>query len=139
MGYIEKLFNSFGKEPPVISYIEEEELLPNIDISESADAYQVIVRVPDLNPDNVYIEVNQEQLILRGEKNVAKEEVHPNYHIHERSSVYFNHTIFLSHKIDEEKVEAMMENGIINVNLRKLTAHDFMVKQSNKKQRIKNN
>jgi HSP20 family molecular chaperone IbpA len=110
---IESSFNNLWRGMPLISYVEEGALLPNIDVVENDKGFQVTADVPGLEESDINIEFNNGILTLRGEKKTEKKEDRDNYHLIERSRGYFNRTVQLPGEIDGDKIEATMKNGVL--------------------------
>ncbi|MCX7632486.1 MAG: Hsp20/alpha crystallin family protein [Turneriella sp.] len=88
---------------------------PPVNIAENDDSYVVEARVPGLSKDDISIELDGRQLRLRGEH----KRVEATYLRSERVDGRFERVLTFLHDLDPEKVEAVVENGILRVTLPK--------------------
>lgn len=107
-------FNDFdqGSDPLTSWY-------PATDIFETKDDYVFKLEVPGLSKDDVNIELNDNTLTIKGEKKEEKEIKKENYHRIESSSGKFSRSFTLPRNIDTKKVNAHMENGILELRVAK--------------------
>jgi len=116
---LEKSFNNLWSETPTISYVDDGGLLPNISVSENNEEFHISAQMPGLGEKDVYVELEDGKLTLRGAREAEKEVKHTHYRIAEHSRVYFNHSVQLPSGIDENSIEATMNNGVIDITLAK--------------------
>jgi HSP20 family protein len=121
---IEKSISHLWNRTPSISYVEEGVYLPNIEIHEFDNEYHVSATIPGVEGKDVRIEYTKGTLVLKGEKKTELEEDRSNFHISERSSVNFNHSVRLPDDIDENNISATLQNGVIEIVLSKLEESD---------------
>lgn len=116
---IEKSLSNLWNNTPSISYIEEGVYLPTIDIQEDKNEYLVSATIPGMEGKDIRIEYSDGLLTLKGEKKTEIDEDRAQYHISERSSVNFSHSVRLPNDIDEKNISATLNNGVIEVVLSK--------------------
>ncbi|NUM75178.1 Hsp20/alpha crystallin family protein [candidate division KSB1 bacterium] len=92
---------------------------PVVDITETADEYQVTAELPGLNKDDVKISYEGGVVTIRGEKKQEKEDKNRNYHRVERSFGMFERSFRLPTQIDVNKIEAKFKDGILGLRLPK--------------------
>ena len=92
---------------------------PAADIFETKDDYVFKLEVPGLSKDDVNIELNDNTLTIKGEKKEEKEIKKENYHRIESSSGKFSRSFTLPRNIDTKKVNAKMEEGILELRVAK--------------------
>ncbi len=92
---------------------------PATDIFETKDDYVFKLEVPGLSKNDVNIELNDNTLTIKGEKKEEKEIKKENYHRIESSSGKFSRSFTLPRNIDAKKVNANMENGILELRVAK--------------------
>ncbi|MBM3633654.1 MAG: Hsp20/alpha crystallin family protein [Alphaproteobacteria bacterium] len=126
---LEKSFNDFWRGAPLMSWTKEGGLLPNVDIIEHDKEIQIIADLPGLKEEDINIEINNGILTLRGEKKEEKEEKRSNYYLSERSSTSFNRTFQLPTAVDENNVNASLEDGVLKIILPKSTEKDKQIKR----------
>lgn len=97
----------------------EEEWLPAVDVSETADKITVKAEIPGLEAKDIEISMVGDTLTIKGEKKAEREEKDENYHMVERSYGSFSRAMKLPGVVDSEKVEATYKNGVLTVVLPK--------------------
>jgi HSP20 family protein len=124
----------FGRAIGMPSMPEKSEggrFLPSLDISETSDAYQVTVDLPGVKPDDVRLEIHENQLMVSGKRESSSEKKDKNYHRVERSFGEFKRSILLPTAVNQEAIEATYDAGVLHVNLPKA------VKNGSKKIEVK--
>lgn len=91
---------------------------PNLDILEKKDAYEVIADVPGANADNIDISVENNLLRLRVTVTPPEVEGLPLLY-REYEIGDYEATLRLSERVDVEKIEAALKDGIITLTLPK--------------------
>ena len=107
---------------------------PAINVKESKDEYLIEVAAPGMTKDdfNVHIEGDDALVICMEKKNESKEEKKETRFLRrEFSYSQFQQTMILPDDVDKEKIEAKMENGVLHINLPKLS-----VEQQQKSKRV---
>ncbi|HVF41141.1 MAG TPA: Hsp20/alpha crystallin family protein [Gemmatimonadaceae bacterium] len=95
--------------------------MPAVDIRETQQEVRLEVEVPGMRPEEVEVTAENGVLTIRGEKrNERKEgEESSRYHLVERSYGSFMRSFQLPLGIDEEKIEAAYDNGILSIHIPK--------------------
>lgn len=93
---------------------------PPVDIYETNDALVFTADLPGVSKDDVSIEVHQNTLTLRGEREHAAEVKDDRYHRVERAYGPFQRSFVLPTMVNQEKVEATYRDGILELRLPKL-------------------
>jgi HSP20 family protein len=92
---------------------------PRVNVSETEAAMQVTAELPGMEEKDIQISLEQDYLLLSGEKKSEIEESGKNFHRYERSSGSFQRAIPLVSEIQEDKVEATFKNGVLSITLPK--------------------
>ncbi|MBU1044029.1 MAG: Hsp20/alpha crystallin family protein [Candidatus Omnitrophica bacterium] len=92
---------------------------PSIDIHESKDNLLVKADLPGLTKDEIEISVQDNNLIIKGEKKKENEVQEENYYKTERFYGSFYRTIQLPSEVDENKVNAQYKDGVLSLTLPK--------------------
>ncbi len=79
------------------------------------DKLVVSAELPGVDPEELDISVKNQVLTMRGSRKLKDED--GQYHRRERSGGGFTRTLDLPYRVDAEKVEARMENGVLFVAL----------------------
>ena len=92
---------------------------PSVEVSEKENEILVRAEIPGLDPKDVDLSVENNNLILRGEKKREKKDEKENYVHMECSYGMFNRIIPLRAEVDKDKVSANYKNGVLTVRLPK--------------------
>jgi HSP20 family protein len=103
---------------------EEKDLIssswaPAVDIYETENELVLAAEVPGVDEKDVEISVEDNTLSIRGERKFQKETKEENYHRIERSYGSFYRSFTLPNYIDQEKIHAEHESGVLKVHMPK--------------------
>ncbi len=108
----------FRGEAPEFS-VESGTWLPPVDLSETADKVVVKAEVPGIDPKEINISIQDNTLLIKGEKKEEKEEKGKNYYRMERRYGNFSRSIALPASVDTNKISAECKNGVLEITLQK--------------------
>jgi HSP20 family protein len=113
---IDRLFNEFaqGMGPSGLQNI-----VPNIEISETDKAIEISAEMPGLERKDVEISIEDDTLTIRGEKKVEEDNKDKNVQHSERSYGVFLRVLQLPPGIDPSSVQATMSNGVLKITIPK--------------------
>lgn len=98
-------------------------LTPAVDIRETANELTFEVELAGIKPDDVEVIAEKGVLSIRGEKKARrKENDESRYHIVERTYGTFLRSFQLPQGIEEDKIEASFEHGMLTVRVPKSPA-----------------
>lgn len=97
-------------------------LLP-AEIKEERDRVVVRMEAPGMEPDQLDIEVYDNVLVIRGEKEAEREESSGRYYLLERAYGAFERAVPLPVPVDETRAEASYRRGVLTVTLPKASTH----------------
>jgi HSP20 family protein len=91
---------------------------PATNVFETAEAFVVKADVPGLGEGDVAVSVEEDSLVVRGERKV---DAPPGYQVHlrERAPVAFTRKLPLPARVDAERVSATLTNGVLTITLPK--------------------
>lgn len=112
----DEFFNSF----PTFAELNTPNRLPAVNISESEDAFNIELSAPGFAKDEFSVEVEENNLVITGEKKEEQEHKEKNYTRKEFSYVNFKRSFTLPENADSEKIEGHCENGVLHLNIPKL-------------------
>ncbi len=92
---------------------------PAVDIYETENELVLTAELPGVNEKDVEIKVEDNTLSLRGERKFEKETREENYHRIERAYGSFYRSFSLPNYVDQEKISAEYENGLLKVHMPK--------------------
>ena len=95
------------------------ETIPAINIKENNDHFEIEVAAPGFQKKDFKIEVQNGVLNISAETSDKIEEEDENYTRKEFSYASFNRSFSLPENINEEKVNAKYENGLLSLKLKK--------------------
>ncbi len=93
--------------------------LPPVDIYETEHAIVLEADVPGLNLEDLDIRVENNTLIVRGERKVSSEVKEENYHRVERAYGSFARSFTLPNQVDPQQINATYENGVLRLTMAK--------------------
>jgi len=95
---------------------------PLVDISETEKAYLVKAELPEVEKENVKVTVENDVLVISGERKFETEEKDSKHHRIERSYGSFLRSFTLPDDADGAKVQAEFKNGLLRVTVPKSEA-----------------
>jgi HSP20 family protein len=92
---------------------------PSVDVSESEDAVTVRMELPGVDPKDIDVSLTGDALTVCGEKREESEERREGYYHAERRFGSFRRTVLLPAPVEEGKVKAEYEKGVLTVDIKK--------------------
>jgi len=92
---------------------------PSVDIYEKENELVLTAELPGIDEKDIEIKIEDNTLTLRGERKFEKETKEENYHRIERSYGTFFRSFTIPQYIDQDRIEAEYENGVLKVNMPK--------------------
>ncbi len=121
-----RLFDSFFTDPFGTRHVLEpwgtNEFTPRVDVVESDTDIKVTAELPGMDVKDIQISLENDSLVLSGEKKSEHEEKGKGTYRFERSFGSFQRVIPLDSEVEESKVEAQFKNGVLSVTLPKTPA-----------------
>ena len=105
----------FGAAPRVF----ETTWQPNLDFSENEKEYIVRLEVPGVPKEDLEFDVDGRTVTISGRRDFAREEKTEEYFCHEREAGKFVRAVQLPSAVDQAKVAATYEDGIMTIRLPK--------------------
>ena len=94
-------------------------LTPHMDVTETDKEIVVEAELPGIDEKDVSLALQDGVLTIRGEKKHERDEEKENYRMMERRYGSFQRSVRLPDTVDEDKVEATFNNGVLKVSLPK--------------------
>lgn len=107
-------FRRFGTLVPTFGGIT-----PRVDVRETEAAFEITAELPGLAEKDVEVTLSDDVLAIRGEKKTEHEEKKADYHLSERSYGVFHRTFRLPDTVDQERIAATFEKGVLSLTLPK--------------------
>ena len=89
--------------------------LPTVDFVETENQFEVTVDLPGLKPEEVNVELKDGDLWISGKREEEKEEKGKTYHRVERRHGEFHRVFPLPSTINEEKIDAKFDTGVLKI------------------------
>lgn len=92
---------------------------PRVDIFEDDKAYNISVELPGMDQKDVHVNLENKVLSISGERKLEQEKKKDGYARVERFYGSFSRSFYLPDGVDQEKIEAKMDKGVLHVALPK--------------------
>ena len=89
--------------------------IPAVDIYEDEKQLVLTAELPGINEKDVDIKIEDNTLSIHGERKLEKETREENYHRIERAYGSFYRSFTLPNHIDQDKIQAEHENGVLRI------------------------
>jgi HSP20 family protein len=90
-----------------------------VDIYETENEVVLTAEIPGVDEKDIEIKVEDSTLTLKGERKFEKETKEENYHRIERAYGSFFRSFTLPAYVDQDKIEAEHENGVLKIRMPK--------------------
>mgnify|MGYP001182371863 CR=1 FL=1 len=112
----ERFENGWGRWPDVFSRgVGRDVLVPEIDVHDNGKQLTIETDLPGVEEKDVSITVANGMLTIKGERRSDREEKKENYYLAERSYGTFERSLRLPDTIDDSKIEARFDKGVLRV------------------------
>lgn len=117
-GEVDRMFDDFPARWPALhlaprfaSFMP----MPAVEMTETDESYKVSVEVPGIEPGDIQLEVEDDMLVLKGEKKEEREEKERDYTRSERSYGAFERRISLPQDAVVDDISANTVNGVLKI------------------------
>lgn len=93
---------------------------PSVDLRETPEAFVLEVDLPGVKKEGVKVELEGQDLILRGERSSEVAQSSERFHYQERFTGTFMRRMTLPESVDKDKIEAEFKDGVLRVILPKM-------------------
>jgi HSP20 family protein len=93
--------------------------VPPVDLVERNGNYELQAELPGLTDDQIEVKLANGMVTIKGEKSSERVEEEDDYHLRERSFGSFQRSFRVPGNVDQSKIEARFENGVLKVTLPK--------------------
>lgn len=90
-----------------------------LDVEETDKEINVRVEIPGVSPEELNLSINDNTLVIAGEKKQSEEKRESGYLFQERRFGSFRREVPLPSKVDAEDVQAEYKDGVLHVHLKK--------------------
>lgn len=116
---LDAFFQGWSLPAPWHAGQEEPWFAPVCEVAETDNEVKVRAELPGLNEKDVEVTLEDDQLMIRGEKKQERAEKKKNYHLAECSHGRFERVIPLPAGIDQAEIKAQFKKGVLTVTLPK--------------------
>lgn len=92
---------------------------PRVSVNDLGATLAVTAEVPGIPQDEISVELNNDTLVISGERKVTAPEGY-SVHRQERGDLSFSRSFALPAKVDPEKISASLKDGVLTVTLEKV-------------------
>lgn len=114
---LDRVFQDFGTQFPRATAMKE--LSPNCEITEDKENYMLKFDLPGVDKEHVKVEVDRNLLTISAERREEKKTDDKKTHFSEISYGAFTRSFTLPNAIDESKVDAKFDKGVLTVTVPK--------------------
>ena len=112
----ERFEHGLPRWPSVFAHSMGQQLVvPELDIHDEGKQLVIEVELPGVDEKNVTATIANGLLTIKGEKKSEYEQKNGNYYVAERSYGAFERTLRLPESIDDSKVEARFDKGVLKI------------------------
>ena len=97
-------------------------MIPSVDVSETDKTVDVRVDLPGMKAEEIDIQVHNNLLTIRGERQEESEERDRKFHRVERRTGTFSRTVSLPSEIDQDQIDAAYKDGVLTIAMPKAKA-----------------
>ena len=111
----ERFEHGFPRFPHLFRADHASGMVPELDVRENATAITVEAELPGVEEKDITVTLSNGVLTIKGEKKQDKEEKTDNYYLAERSYGAFERSLQLPDSIDETKIDAKFDKGVLRI------------------------
>jgi HSP20 family protein len=112
-------YSTTGWNFPILADIDREVRLPVCELCDIGDKYELQLEVPGIDKDKIDVKATKNSIEISGEQSEKTEEKRKNYVFNERTYRSFQRRIPIPEEIVPSKIDAKMNNGILQIQLPK--------------------
>lgn len=120
---IDRIFDSFvGRrfgDTPSLFQSREGMVMPSIDVAENESQIRIEAELPGMKEADIDVSLRDGVLTIQGEKKSERDETKDDVHLTERSYGRFQRSFRVPDTVDQEAIQAKMEDGVLHITLPK--------------------
>lgn len=94
---------------------------PAISVAETNGAFEVTAELPGVDGKDINVSLDDNQLVISGEKKAESTKEEKNWHVEERSYGSFYRSMLLPFEPEDGAVEAHFDKGVLHLSIKKPT------------------
>jgi len=91
-----------------------------LELTEKKEEYDVKAELPGVKKEDLEISLENNYLTIKAQKNEHKEENKENYKTSEFRYGEFSRAVYLPSEVEEDKIEAKLEDGVLRIRIPKI-------------------
>jgi HSP20 family protein len=92
---------------------------PPINVAETKDAFEVTAELPGVDEKDIKVSLDENQLVISGEKRAESTKEEKDWHVEERSYGSFYRSMSLPFEPEDGAVEAHFDKGVLHLKIKK--------------------
>ena len=92
---------------------------PAINVAETKDAFEVSAELPGVDEKDIKVSLDDNQLVISGEKKVESKKEEKDWHVEERSYGSFYRSMSLPFEPEDGAVDAHFDKGVLHLTIKK--------------------
>jgi HSP20 family protein len=92
---------------------------PAISVAETTDAFEVTAELPGVDEKDIKVSLDENQLVISGEKKAESTKEEKDWHVEERSYGSFYRSISLPFEPEDGAVDAHYNKGVLHLTIKK--------------------
>jgi HSP20 family protein len=120
-GFVNRFFN----DQQMKNTNDNVKFLPNVDVIEKDGAFELHVALPGLKKEDVELDIADNVLTLKGERKLKSEKEEGRYYSFETQYGTFKRSFKLPKNVDQTKVNASFQDGILKIDLLKIDEQEL--------------
>jgi HSP20 family protein len=92
---------------------------PAVSVAETNDAFEVTAELPGVDEKDINVSLDDNQLVISGEKKMESTKEEKNWHVEERSYGSFYRSMLLPFEPEDGAVEAHFDRGVLRLTIKK--------------------
>ena len=93
--------------------------VPAINVAETKDAFELTAELPGVDEKNINVSLQDNQLVISGEKNAESTKEEKDWHVEERSFGSFYRSMSLPFEPEDGAVDAHFDKGVLHLTIKK--------------------
>ncbi|MCB0369004.1 MAG: Hsp20/alpha crystallin family protein [Bdellovibrionales bacterium] len=118
---LDRLFNEFMNMRRT-DEMTEYDFAPSCDIAEEGNSYVMKFDMPGVSKEDVNVQIENDQLVIRAERHELKKHESNKKYLSEIFYGAYSRAFTLPGPVDEKKIDAKYENGVLTVTVPKTAA-----------------
>jgi len=105
--------------PNLMKSSDESLVVPSMDIRENGSEIVIEAELPGMEEKDIDVSLKNGMLTIKGEKRSEEEKKEDDYHLTERRYGSFQRSFRVPETVDEDKIDAHLQKGVLHVKMAK--------------------